>query len=185
MAFAVAVLVGIAFGAGDQYLGNLNVMVALGHWTVAVSQMSSLWLLLPFSVGATQEGPRRAMQMGLVVTLAALAGYFAMTLSPIEGVALRQVPRAAAGLVASNAIWILGGLVSGPVFGLLGQRWRTARSGVSAALLSGALLLEPAARGLSGRLISPGWVWAAEALAGTLLAAAFLASGPRERRAPA
>src|SRR5205807_2575599 len=106
----------------------LRSMVALGPWTVSVSQMSALWLLLPFALGCTQDRPRRAMVVGLVVTVSALVGYFAMTLSPVEGVALGRVPAGILPLLRSNLVVIVGGLVSGPGFGLLGQRWRLGRS---------------------------------------------------------
>src|SRR5436309_4940151 len=121
-------------------------MVALGPWTVSVSQMSALWLLLPFLLGCTQDRPRRAALVGLVATASALVGYFAMTMSPLEGVTLHQLPAASAGFLVSNLVWIAGGAVTGPVFGLLGQRWRANRWWVTAAVVGGAFLLEPLAR---------------------------------------
>jgi hypothetical protein len=53
--FVVAAVIGFAFGSGDQYLGSLSLPAALGPWTVSVSQMSALWLLLPFAFGCTQD----------------------------------------------------------------------------------------------------------------------------------
>ena len=49
-------------------------------------------LILPFVAGWTQVRTGRAMLMGLVATLSALVGYFALTLSPLEGVPLDQFP---------------------------------------------------------------------------------------------
>lgn len=181
--FVVAALVGLVFGAGDQYLGSLKSMVALGPWTVSVSQMSALWLLLPFALGCTQDRPRRAMLLGLVATVSALVGYFAMTLSPMEGVALSSVPAGILPLLRSNLVVIVGGLVSGPGFGLLGQRWRRSRSWASAAFVAGALLLEPLARHIKGQLFGPGWVWAAEVALGAFLVVCFLIAGTARRRA--
>ncbi len=93
MAFLLVALIGFAFGAADQYLGSLRPLVALGPWTTAVSGMSAPWLVLPFLAGCSQVLPRRAMAAGLVATQAALFGYFVMTLSPVEGVALAKAFR--------------------------------------------------------------------------------------------
>jgi len=181
MIFAVAALVGVVFGAADQYLGSLTPFVALGAWTVSVSQMSAPWLLLPFAFGCTQDRARRAILLGLVATLAALAGYFAMAVSPLEGVALGQIPHAALAEISSNFTpahpVILGGLVTGPLFGLLGQRWRVSRSWIVAALIAGAFLLEPLARVADGQLLGPTWVWAAEIALGIGLMTGLLLAG--------
>ena len=157
-------------------------MVALGPWTVSVSQMSALWLLLPFVFGCTQDRPRRAMLVGLVATGSALVGYFAMTLSPVEGVALHRIPGVAVALVAGNVVWIVGGAVTGPLFGLLGQRWRARRWWVTAAVVGGALLFEPLARYLRHELIGPSWVWAAEATMGACLVAGLMFVGTARPR---
>ena len=90
MGYLIAILGGFAFGAGDQYLGSLTAGSVLGTWTWTVSGMSAPWLVLPFVAGMTQERARRAMALGLVATMAALAGYFAMSHSPLEGVPLDQ-----------------------------------------------------------------------------------------------
>jgi hypothetical protein len=181
--FVLAAVVGLVFGAGDQYLGSLKSMVALGPWTVSVSQMSALWLLLPFACGCTQDRPRKAMLVGLVATVGGLVGYFAMTVSPIEGVALSDVPGATAALLRSNLVNIFGGLVTGPLFGLLGQRWRVTRSWSSAALIAGAFLLEPLVRLIDGHLFGPSWVWTAEVTVGAGLLVCFLVAGTARRRA--
>jgi hypothetical protein len=169
----VAAAVGLAFGAGDQYLGSLKPMVALGPWTVSVSQMSALWLLLPFFFGWTQERPRRAMLAGLVVTLFGLIGYLGMMLGPAEGLETNRILPAAVAWIASNLVVIGGGMVTGPAFGLLGQRWRVERSWGAAAIIAGAFLLEPLARHLKGRLFGPSWVWGIEMALGVCLLATF------------
>jgi len=129
------------FGAGDQYLGTIHAANAMGWWSISVSLLSAPWLILPFLVGATQGRPRRAAVAGLVVTLSALAGYFAMTLSPMEGVHFSLV--SLRGLLGTNQLNEIGGLVFGPLFGWLGYRWHARRSWLAAALVTGALCLEP------------------------------------------
>jgi hypothetical protein len=104
MAFVLAMVVGFAFGGIDQYLGSVRLLVVFGSWPSAVSHMSAPWLILPFVFGWTQVRPGRAMLVGLVATQSALAGYFALTLSPLEGVPLGRAP---AGL---QALLLNGGL---------------------------------------------------------------------------
>src|SRR5664280_627165 len=137
-AFVVAILVGFAFGAVDQYLGSrvmLGSHFMLGPWASTVSAASAPWLVLPFVVGCSQVHARRAIALGLVATLAALGGYFALMWSPPEGVWLSQSLPHLPTLLGSQWANIVGGLVTGPLFGLLGQRWRTRRSWASAALV--------------------------------------------------
>ena len=184
MAYLVAVILGLAFGAGDQYLGTL---LWIGPWTATAAQVSAPWLILPFVAGLTQERSRRAATLGLVVTASALLGYFAMTYSPME-VHPWSLDRFAQGMVAVtttgyNPAYILVGLVTGPLFGLLGQRWRVSRSWVSAAIVVGALCLEPVARWLSGQLMPPAPVWTIEVVLGAVVAMMFASSLLMWRRA--
>jgi hypothetical protein len=175
MAFLLAALLGLAFGAADKQLGTLR--AELGPWTSTAAQMSAPWLVLPFVIGMTQQRPRKAMVLGLVVTVSALLGYFAMTYGPME-IHPWTFDRFITGMVAVttsgyNPLYILGGLATGPLFGLLGQRWRLRRSWVSAAIVTGALCLEPFARWAAGQLMPPAPVWAAEVVLGAVVAAPF------------
>jgi hypothetical protein len=173
--FLIAAIMGLAFGAADQYLGSMS---WLGPWTATAAQMSAPWLLLPFVIGSTQQRAQRAAVLGLVVTVSALFGYFAMTYSPME-IHPWTFERFTTGMIALttrgwyNEVWILGGLVTGPLFGLLGQRWRVRRSWVSAAIVAGALCLEPAARWAVGQLMPPAHVWTVEVASGAVAAALF------------
>jgi hypothetical protein len=173
----IALAAGAAFGAGDQYLGS----IARWPMATAFSLMSAPWLLLPFCFGCTQVRGRMAGLIGLTVTLAALAGYCAMTLSPIENVHLSQDPGLIFSLIRSEERVLLGGLIAGPIYGLLGQRWRTRRSWVSALLLGGAVLLEPIARVLHLEY-GPPLAYIAELTAGALAVAYFLTAFSRSNR---
>jgi Family of unknown function (DUF6518) len=184
MAFFLAALLGLAFGAADQQLGTLT--AELGPWTSTAAQMSAPWLVLPFLIGLTQSDARRAAVLGLVVTASALVGYFAMTYSPLE-IHPWTLDRFTSGFVAVttsgyNPLYILGGLVTGPLFGLLGQRWRLRRSWISAAMVAGALCLEPLARLASGQLMPPAPVWAVEVTFGVVVAALFAYALMAQRR---
>ena len=176
-----AFVVGLVFGAADQYLGSLRPMLVLGTWTIPVSQMSALWLIVPFLVGSRERSPRRAMVAGLVATAAGLVGYALMTASPVENVPMHRAPAAVGAWAAANLAVIVGGLVTGPLFGYLGHRWRVARSWAGVALLAGCLLFEPLARVFAGHLLAPTWIWVVESALGVALGVAFVAS----RRWPA
>ena len=161
MYYLIAIVGGVVFGGADQYLGSLP---ALGAWTAAVSGMSAPWLVLPFAFGVRERDPRRAMAAGLVVTYAALIGYFAMTLSPIEGVSLSHVSLVAE--LRSQLHVLVPALASGPLCGLCGYWWRVRRAPAAAILVAASLCLEPAARALAGQLSPTPVVWVAEVLAG-------------------
>lgn len=146
------------FGGAVQYLGS---RYTLGVWTSSVSALSAPWLLLPFAAGCWERRPGRAALAGLVATLAGLAGYFALTLSPIEGVALSSFPSGLVAITRSNLPWLVGGALSGPLFGLLGQRWRAARAWPGAVALAAAFVAEPLVHLALARL-APAGVWHAE-----------------------
>jgi hypothetical protein len=98
--------------------------------------------------------------------MGALLGYFAMTASPLEGVAASRVAGALAAVARTNGVWVAGGLVTAPLCGLLGQRWRTRRAWSGAALVAGCACLEPWARSAVGRQPPTTAVWLAEVGAG-------------------
>jgi hypothetical protein len=167
MIFLAAIVIGFAFGGTDQYVGS---RIELGAWAPTVSQMSAPWLILPFAFGWTQRRPGRAACVGLAATAAALTGFFALTLSPIEGVALGDVPADLNGLLRSNLENIVGGAVTAPLCGLIGQRARAGRWWPGAVLVAGSLCLEPTARRAVGRLYPPNVVWRTELAVGMAVA---------------
>jgi hypothetical protein len=159
----VAIGVAAAFGASDQYLGSL----AAHPSATAVSLLSAPWLLVAFAAGWTQPTPRRAMVFGVVSTIAALGGYWLMTLSPVEGAHFGV--GAVRGLLFSQSVLIVGAFVTGPLFGWLGNRWRTDRWRIGALALAGAVCLEPLAHAAVGSAIRSPGVWAGEIAAGLLM----------------
>lgn len=134
-----SLLLAAAYGAGSQYLG-----ARVPGWGPDVSALSAPWLLIAFLAGWTQRTPPRAALLGMGCTLAALAGYLLLTDSPLEGAAY-SVANTRAFLI-SNAFTVAGGLVTGPLFGWFGYRWRTHRGLLGAVVCAAALCLEPLAR---------------------------------------
>jgi hypothetical protein len=169
------------YGGADQYLGSRN---GLGEWTVSVSQMSAPWLAIAFLAGTWPERRIRAVALGALVTIAAVAGYLVMTLSPLEGVASSSVHWALE--IRSQFHVILPGLITGPAFGWLGAYWRSTQSRGPGVLISALFVLEPFARFCDGRLVdSRSLVWPAEIALGLALAFVLLRSGRRPTADPA
>jgi hypothetical protein len=166
------VFAGAIFGGVDQYLGTTHVLVHTGDWAATVSNMSAPWLIVPFVAGLTQQTRRRAVTFGFVVTFAALAGYWAMTLSPMEGVPLNQVIGLVAPLLSAQRLWIAGGIFSGPLFGFLGYWSRISSTWIGPAIVAGALCLEPAAWASVGKLSGSCAAWTAEVEVGVAAAVA-------------
>lgn len=165
MVFILAALAGVAFGGTDQYLGSLSAI----PWLVESSLLSAPWLLLPFVFGCTQRSTKRAMLIGCVTTAFALIGYFAMTLSPVEGVHLHGSLAPVLALLRSERTVIVGSLVTAPLYGFLGFEWRTKKTWVSALLVGGAFCLEPLASAFVGRLPQRTEVWVAEVCLGVIV----------------
>jgi hypothetical protein len=156
------VLLAAIFGAADQYVGSLP-----GHpWLIDVSLLSAPWLAIAFLGGRTQHSPWRAAAIGLACTAAALAGYTLMTLSPVEGAQLTT--RSLIGFARSSHSVLLGGVVTGPLFGWFGQQWRVRRARAGALVTALAICLEPFARMPAHREIRSHAVAAAEVAAGLL-----------------
>ena len=174
MVVALALVLSAAFGAGDQYLGSLT---GSGHawafgWSSDVSLLSAPWLVLPFVAGMTQRDPRRAALLGLACTYAALVGYALLTLSPVENAHFTLA--GLRGFAISERSVLLGGIVTGPLFGWFGQQWRTRRAIVGALVTAAALCLEPLARRVSVDPIRYRSVWLTEVVIGVVFAASVV-----------
>lgn len=185
MTVVVALLLSATFGAVDQYVGSLWL-----PWGADLASLSAPWLVLAFAAGATQRSPRRAALLGLGCTYAALLGYFLLTDSPLEGA--RYDLANTRGFFVSNAAVVVGGVVTGPLFGWFGQQWRTRRALLGALVAAAAFCLEPLARraplgavhtlGRNYLITTPidsRSVVVAEVAAGLLLAAYFALSATR------
>jgi hypothetical protein len=173
--FLAAIALAAVFGAADQLLGARSWLVGPG--AIGVSLLSAPWLVIAFFAGWSQPTPRRAAGLGAACTLAALLGYWAMTLSPFEGAVVTAA--GVRGLLAGQDVYAIGALVSGPLFGWLGNRWRLMRdwrAGLTAAL---ALCCEPLAHAEAGSAVAFRGVSAAEIAAGLALALYVAAASVR------
>jgi hypothetical protein len=150
------------FGAADLKLQRTGGNT--GFW---LSNMSAFWLLLPFLAGRWMPTVRSAAIAGLVTTFVALGAFYST---------------AHAALPAETWMYVVGGLVTGPLFGVLGRRWGAERWLPGAVALAAAFCCEPLAwRRYKGYLPAPTYVWRLETLAGVLLAGWFLLLTLRRR----
>jgi hypothetical protein len=141
-------------------------------WAADVSLLSAPWLVVAFLAGSTQRDARRGALLGLACTFVALLGYGLMTLSPVENAHLGvQTVR---GFVESERRVLVGGLVTGPLFGWFGQRWRARRAWFGALATAAALCLEPLARIRAGQPTRFRTVSMTEVLVGLALATYFV-----------
>ena len=161
----LACLLALVFGAADQYVGSLSAH-PLG---ADLSGLSAPWLVLPFVVGALQRSPRRAAVVGIVCTMLALVGYTLMTFSPLENAHL-TVPGLLGFLRGGNFRWFAAGVLTGPLFGWLGYRWRVRRALWAGLAVTALIVLEPMARHVYGNVIRSGSVATGEMLVGGLVA---------------
>ena len=164
---ALALGLSAVFGAADQYLGTLS----HDPWG-ATRSLSAPWLVLPFVVGAMQREQRRAAVMGLACTLFALCGYGLMMLSPVGTHHLTLGE--AQGYLGNEGRVFLASLVTGPLFGWFGWRWRSSRAIAGALITAAALCLEPYVRAFTARPVRFLDVALAEMAAGLGLATAVL-----------
>jgi uncharacterized protein DUF6518 len=161
----LAVVLAALFGAGDQYLGSF----AMHPWMADISLLSAPWLAVAFLAGCTQRDPKRAALLGLACTFSAWVGYGAMALSPMEGAEMSGP--AVLGFIRSQTSVIIGGIVTGPVFGWFGHQWRADRAWLGALATAAAFCLEPLARNLYGLPIGSSTVLLAEVAVGIVMAA--------------
>jgi hypothetical protein len=181
MMVIILLVASVAFGAGDQFLGSSS----WATWAAGTSLLVAPWLLLPFAAACSQLRPRRGALIGLVVTTTAVLAYDVMTYSPTEGVHMGFLRAALSVLRLFAGPYTVAGLVTGLLFGWLGQLWRSRRAWAAAILAAGAACLESVAGlvNLNSRNQAPAAVWVVELGIGLALAAYFVASGMAYRRA--
>ena len=173
----VAVLACAAmFGGADQYLGSFPTL----SWAAPASLLSAPWLLIAFIAGCTQRDPKRSALLGVAATASALAGYGLMTLSPIENAHLTWA--SVTGFVYSEWRVFAGAVVTGPLFGWFGHRWRVASAWAGAIVTAAAFCLEPLAHDLASDPVTSAAVAHIEIAVGALMVAfVVLSTGWRLR----
>jgi DNA-binding beta-propeller fold protein YncE len=167
----------VVFGVVEQRAG-----AGQSAFVTALGGMAAPWLVLPFLVGASRASRGSALVLGLAVVLAAVTGFLAASVGLVQ--TFTSGPSAVLAAMLGQLPWLLGAVVGGPVYGLLGYRWRVTGSWPPALAVTAPVMLEPALRwGLSSRGIL---IWEpyapvawAEAVAGLALTVAAITVGRR------
>jgi len=156
----VALTAAFLFGAFDQWIGGRYNL----FWKQVSIGLSALWLVVPFIAGFLMLNQRKAVVMGLCTTCLSLLAFVLMIVSPMEGTHIGPAPphlhgtwsQLSFGLLghtlSSQGQWFAFAVVAGPVFGLLGYRWRTFQYWAYALPVALALVLEPPARWTLSRI---------------------------------
>jgi hypothetical protein len=131
-ALGVAVLIGLAWGAATSGLQTVL------PWPFAgLANAVSPWVAPAFAVGAFVKRPWVAAAAGVLVCFGEVGGYYLVSLVRDFGVNPSMV-----------MLWVVTGVVGGPVFGAAGWCWRRMGSlrwaGLGAALMGGVFLAEGA-----------------------------------------
>lgn len=132
-ALGLALLAGLVAGAltspGQTLLG--------GTGFAGLSNAVSPWLVVPFLVGSLARRGWVAALVGVLVCAGQVAGYYLV--SDLRGFGVSA---------SSVAVWVVAGVVGGPLFGWAGRSWREAAApgsrwrGAAVALVAGCWLAE-------------------------------------------
>jgi hypothetical protein len=155
-----------------------------------IGNLSAPWVVVPFLAGAAARGAWRGALLGVVVTLAALLGFYVAEAAVLDlgphpwYVDLR--------LTLHWNVYETWGIVSGLVYGALGAVWARRRSVAALACVGLAFAAEPLVvlfldrRGIwtGGELFRYAWLWGGEValgLAAVTYAVSRATFGPRRR----
>ena len=154
----------------------------------SLGNVSAPWLLLPFCAGLTGREPLRGAALGLVASLAALAGFY-VTEAIVLDLGGHPVLTNLALTLGAGRMYFAAGLLSGPVMGALGGVRVRHRRLMTAVVVGLALAGEPFAvfawlgsQGMSpadtGLVVSYPALWIGELAIGVALATAILMKRP-------
>jgi hypothetical protein len=180
---ATSLLFGVAVAVVKG--GDAGVRDSLGN-------ISAPWLLLPFIAGRTTRRPLAGASVGLLACLTALAGFyvaeaFVLDLGPHSVLTDLELT------LPTGRVYVVAGLVCGPMFGALGGVRTPWRRGLDAAVVGLLLAGEPLtvylyqrAQGMppseSGMVTAYPSLWAGEVILGVLASALWLRAGRRRQR---
>jgi DNA-binding beta-propeller fold protein YncE len=174
-------VVAVAFGTAERLL-------SLEHssFLASVGGLTAPWLLLPFVVGAARPRREGNAPLGLACVWLAIVACSAgaETGGDLSGhLTPERILSYPAAFGLSHLPVLVGASISGPVYAVLGQRWRVSRSWLPALAATAPLLLEPAARWLASQSVLfwadyPPVAWA-ETLTGLALTAAAIVVSAR------
>lgn len=150
LAIAVAFAFGLlaAWGKGPDTDGRS----LISQIRSTLADLSTPWLLVAFIPGALSRRWWSGALLGLLATMSALLGFYLVT-SLLVDLGGHGVAGDLWRELYANRIYLVSGVLSGPLFGALGAWWRTTRS-LGASVVAGTLLMgEPIVLAVLGILI--------------------------------
>ena len=175
--------------AAATAFGTVEQVLSLQHsssFLAAIGGLTAPWLLLPFLVGLAYPRREGSALLGLACVGLAIGACSAgaETGGDFAG---HLIPGRVVGYLGAFGVshlpGLLGAAVSGPVYAVLGHRWRVSRSWLPALAVTVPVLLEPAVRWRAGQSVLfwagyPPVAWA-ETLTGLALAVAAIVISAR------
>ena len=132
---------------------NTDGMSTISQVRADLGNVSTPWLLVPFLAGTRSRKAGAGALLGLAATMFALFGFYLLT-SLVVDLGHHGIIRDLGRELGANRIYLVSGILSGPLFGALGAWWRTTRS-LRASVVAGALMVgEPIVMAVVG-VLSP------------------------------
>jgi hypothetical protein len=170
LALVAGALTGLAFGRGMSIIPSPD---AVGvFW---VGNLCAPWLVIAFLAGRHQQTWVRAAVAGMIAETGCVVGFYAhfLFLGPLahglprDTPFLDYAPAALTSWLHFIAFWLLMALISGTLYGVLGQWWRRSAPIAGALALGLPFVAEPGLWTIrEGNLHTPWAVWGAEILLG-------------------
>jgi hypothetical protein len=144
-AFAFGLLAAWAKGQNTDGLSTISqVRSDLGN-------LSTPWLLVAFIAGTRSRRSGSGALLGFLATMSALLGFYLLT-SLVVDLGGHGIPHNLGRELWANRVYLASGVLSGPLFGVLGAWWQRTRS-LHASVVAGALLIgEPIVLAATGVL---------------------------------
>jgi hypothetical protein len=151
-------------------------------WRQTFGNLSAPWMLVPFLAGTSCERARSAALVGLGATFAAFLGFYTAEAAVLDLGPHPWYTDLELTLSSGHFYWKLG-LLSGPVFGVLGWSWAARRLPLAPLALGFAFATEPLIVWFLGQADIWGvglrekhhWVFIAEVICGVAVAGLMLA----------
>src|SRR5437763_15583437 len=118
---------------------NTDGMSTISQVRADLGNVSTPWLLVPFLAGTRSRKAGAGALLGLAATMFALFGFYLLT-SLVVDLGHHGIIRDLGRELGANRIYLVSGILAGPLFGALGAWWRRTRL-LGASVVAGAMLI--------------------------------------------
>jgi Family of unknown function (DUF6518) len=180
---AVVFLAALGFGVSVAVIKGQD-----AGWQQTFGNLSAPWMLVPFLAGTACERASSATLVGLGATFAAFLGFYTAEAVVLDLGAHPWYTDLQLALGSGHVYWKLG-VLSGPLFGLLGWVWASRRWLIAPLVLGLAFVTEPLIIWSLGHAqiwgdgLKDVWIYAGEVILGVAAAGFLIANrGDAQRR---